>query len=53
MKLLGEVVMYYRAGGDLPGPWHYSSYQCPDRSMATEGALLNKVFIKSLGEDRK
>lgn len=53
MKLLGEVVMYYRAGGDLPGPWHHSSYQCPDRSIATEGALLEKVFKKSLEGNKK
>ncbi|QOJ23462.1 MAG: hypothetical protein HRU78_07165 [Gammaproteobacteria bacterium] len=53
MQLLGEIVMYYRAGGDLPGPWHHSSYQCPDRSIATEGTLLEKVFKKSLEGDKK
>lgn len=27
-KLLGESVCYVRRGGDLPGPWHSSSYSC-------------------------
>ena len=26
MKLLGEVVMYYRVGSDFPDHWYYSSY---------------------------
>ncbi len=47
MKLLGEVVMYYKAEGNLPDPWNYSSYQCPDRSEVTEGMLLNAVFTKT------
>ena len=29
-KVLGESIRYGRAGGDLPGPWHYSSFKCPD-----------------------
>ena len=30
-KLLGEVVVYGRRGGDGPGPWEPSSYRCPTR----------------------
>ncbi|MBX3629901.1 MAG: hypothetical protein KF908_08295 [Nitrosomonas sp.] len=47
MKLLGEVVMYQRGGGDLPGPWMPSSYHCPNRADANEGILINRIFIKS------
>lgn len=43
-KLLGEVIVYIRRGGDIPGPWHSSSFMCP------EGAGLNslskQIFIK-------
>jgi hypothetical protein len=28
-KVLGELVFYGRGGGDLPGPWHGSSFTCP------------------------
>lgn len=28
-KLLGEQINYSRIGGDVPGPWHPSSYTCP------------------------
>jgi len=28
-KLLGESVLYVRRGGDMPGPWHDSSFSCP------------------------
>ena len=28
-KVLGESIHYSRGGGDLPGPWHPSSYICP------------------------
>jgi len=47
MKLMGEVVMYQRGGGDLPGPWMPSSYHCPDRQEANEGILMHRIFIKS------
>lgn len=53
MKLLGEVVMYNRVGNDLPGPLHHSSYQCPDRLIATEGILLNEVFTQSIEKNKK
>lgn len=29
-KVLGESVRYSRRGGDMPGPWHESSFSCPD-----------------------
>jgi len=29
-QILGECVFYGRGGGDLPGPWHGSSFMCPD-----------------------
>lgn len=29
-KVLGESVYYGRGGGDLPGPWHPSSFTCPN-----------------------
>src|SRR5690606_38030381 len=29
-KVLGESIRYGRTGGDLPGPWHHSSFKCPD-----------------------
>jgi hypothetical protein len=31
-KVLGETILYGRGGGDLPGPWHGSSFTCPDRT---------------------
>lgn len=29
-KVLGKSIRYGRVGGDLPGPWHHSSFTCPD-----------------------
>lgn len=29
-KVLGESIFYGRGGGDLPGPWHESSFTCPN-----------------------
>jgi hypothetical protein len=29
-KLLGESIGYSRRGGDPVGPWHMSSYHCPE-----------------------
>jgi hypothetical protein len=40
---LGESVSYSRGGGDLPGPWHSSSFKCPDREVG-EGFLMRGVF---------
>ncbi|MBX3640668.1 MAG: hypothetical protein KF888_09160 [Nitrosomonas sp.] len=50
MKLMGEMVKYHRAGGDLPGPWMPSSYHCPGALEANEGVLMNQIFIKSVEE---
>lgn len=44
-KVLGEVVRYYRAGGDLPGPWMPSSYECPSAKEANEVVLMSQVFV--------
>jgi hypothetical protein len=53
MKLLGEVVMYERAGGDLPGPWMPSSYHCPDSLEANSVVLMSKIFTKSIEGSNK
>jgi len=53
MKLLGEVVTYVRAGGDLPGPWMPSSYHCPDSLKANSVILMNQIFIKSIEGGKK
>jgi hypothetical protein len=43
-KVMGESITYSRGGGDLPGPWHRSSYSCPD---PTERASLeSSMFLK-------
>lgn len=42
-KLLGEAVTYIRRGGDLPGPWHPSSFGCPDSADITD--LKKQVFV--------
>lgn len=41
-KLLGESVSYARRGGDFPGPWHPSSYSCPD----TRPGVLVSIFVR-------
>lgn len=43
-KILGESVFYKRGGGDLPGPWHGSSFMCPELSVAND--VLRQIFIK-------
>lgn len=49
-KLLGESVSYTRRGGDFPGPWHPSSYICPDLKYLN---LLEQVFVASqMGENK-
>ena len=44
-KVLGESVSYSRRGGDLPGPWHDSSFQCPEH--AGDASLLKQIFVKA------
>ena len=40
-SVMGEAVSYHRVGGDLPGPWHSSSFSCP---MPTEIQLEKAIF---------
>jgi hypothetical protein len=49
-KLLGESVSYARRGGDIPGPWHPSSYICPELKDLN---LLERVFvIRKMGDEK-
>ena len=43
-KLLGEAISYARRGGDVPGPWHDSSFGCPERGDISD--LEKQIFIK-------
>lgn len=52
MKLLGEVVKYHRAGGDLPGPWMPSSHHCPEKLEANSINLMHRIFINSKTGDK-
>ena len=47
-KVLGETVLYARRGGDAFGPWHSSSYSCPNN--ASEWDLASKVVIKKISQ---
>lgn len=40
-KLLGSSIVYGRGGGDIPGPWHPSSYTCPKNLQSLE----TQIFI--------
>lgn len=42
-KLLGEAVSYSRRGGDAPGPWHESSYGCPEKTG--DANLVLQLFV--------
>jgi len=44
-KILGEAISYGRRGGDLPGPWHESSFRCPEH--AGDASLLKQIFVKA------
>lgn len=48
VKLLGEAISYARLGGDLPGPWHGSSFRCPKQSG--DSILYQRIFIQLKGE---
>lgn len=41
-KVLGEFVFYSRRGGNFPGPWHGSSYRCPQHIPN----LTSLIFLK-------
>lgn len=42
--VLGKYIHYGRGGGDIPGPWHGSSFLCPDPTKST--GFETKIFIK-------
>ncbi|KAB2310382.1 DUF2157 domain-containing protein [Betaproteobacteria bacterium SCN2] len=46
-KLLGEAISYARIGGDMPGPWHESSFRCPKESG---NSLLQEQIFKKVEE---
>jgi hypothetical protein len=43
-KVLGEAISYTRRGGDLPGPWHPSSFGCPHDADISD--ISKAVFYK-------
>jgi len=47
-KVMGEFIYYARRGGDLPGPWHSSSFGCPDLSSLP--SFENSIFVKGDGK---
>jgi hypothetical protein len=47
-RVLGEAVSYVRRGGDIPGPWHPSSFSCPQ-----DVRIAGKVFKMSEKKDTK
>jgi hypothetical protein len=44
-KTLGESISYSRGGGDLPGPWHESSFICPPISKDRPGLEVS-IFLR-------
>jgi len=44
-KILGESIRYGRGGGDLPGLWEPSTYNCPSISKENIG-IERQIFIK-------
>lgn len=45
-KVLGESVRYGRGGGDLPGPWHGSSFTCPDPGNPLSPKFATVIFVR-------
>lgn len=43
-KVLGELVIYGRGGGDMPGPWHDSSFLCPEPANIQN--FESSIFVK-------
>jgi hypothetical protein len=41
-KVMGESIRYARSGGDFPGPWHETSFDCPPLPMN----LSASIFLK-------
>ncbi|MEI2677285.1 MAG: hypothetical protein V9G29_05160 [Burkholderiaceae bacterium] len=50
-KILGESIYYGRGGGDALGPWHDSSFRCPDD--ADISFLKKKIFQSANKEQSK
>ncbi len=44
-KRLAVLVVYGRGGGDMPGPWHDSSFTCPNFPEGEVITLLKEVFL--------
>lgn len=42
-KVLGEAISYHRVGGDIPGPWHPSSFACP---KPADLSLEKAIFVR-------
>ncbi len=47
-KILGEHVTYFRRGGDIPNPFHPSSYGCPRVDSTPD--LVKQVFSTGDGK---
>ena len=47
--LLGESIRYARRGGDIPGPWHDSSFGCPDTA---DVSVLKKQIFHPNGKEK-
>ena len=43
-KVLGEAIRYARGGGDFPGPWHDSTFICPDPK--SRPGLEESIFLR-------
>ena len=48
-KTLGVQIRYGRGGGDIPGPWHPSSYSCPQIKQGDKN-IETSVFLKGVGK---
>lgn len=51
-KLLGELIMYGRGGGDMPGPWYESSFRCPI-IPGGEFDLFKVIFLNEIKDGEK
>lgn len=48
-KAMGEFIQYTRGGGDLPGPWHGSSFSCPSIPSLE---LETLIFLREKTDDK-
>lgn len=44
-KILGESISYVRTAGDTPGPWHHSTFRCPENAGSPR--LIERIFIRA------